>query len=262
MVKDITQNKTTSDTSNNSTYSQHDGDYIYSYLSALSEIYQSTLVYNQINQELPAESDMAMDQNTLASFYEINNHLVAAESDLESYISDPDESISATAKLFYVDIETESQDVNQMSSLFSEGIQNEDITALQELSIPTAKFIADRTAVSDNLSQAIPIIKYIIQIPSQDSNPTGPIDYNISPNEREYLLQQIGTTFPDPLDENAIDSNNRISSFGFISDISVPIENTLSNICLRKYPMIPIKITMTARRNESINIVLVIILFI
>ncbi len=175
-------------------YSQHASDYIYSYLLALSYLYASTQSYSQMQALFGSQSDVITPM--LASLDEVISDLKTASSGLQPYINDDNQVISATSKLLYADILTELNDATQMQSSLTYAYQNQDATALRQTETEAASFAADKNTLETDLQQGMSVIKYVIETPPANSPATGNIDYVISPDNRAFLVQQIGTLFP------------------------------------------------------------------
>lgn len=186
-------------------YSQHASDYIYSYLSALSALYRSTQDYANVEQQYGTTGNGNMVM--LTSLGEVINDLQEADSDISSYTNDSNQAISATAGLLNADLLTVSRDMNQAKSALTYGINNQDTSAITSAETSLAAFAADSNTMKTDMQKALLGIKYVIQYPTNNTNPTGPIDYAISPDNRTYLEQQIGTLFPSPLDHAVAESN-------------------------------------------------------
>ncbi len=199
-----TTNASVASNTDDSKYSQHSSDYIYSFLVALSELYGKTKTYSEAQATFgESQSDVVI----LTALNESATHLQNASSSLQPYLNDSDKAISATATLLWADITKELQDVNQMRSSYSSAIQNQDVQAVRVFQTQMASFAADDKTLQDDLSKILQIIKYIIEHPTNDPNPSGSIDYAISAENRTGLVQQIHTLFPTPLDHNAALSN-------------------------------------------------------
>jgi hypothetical protein len=185
------------------TYSQHASDYVYSYLSALSALYNSTQDYTNVQQSGITDPSMVM----LTSLGEVVNDLQEADSAISPYINDNNKAISATAGLLNPDILIVLRDANQAKSALTYGINNQDTTSLNNVKTSLAAFAADSNTMKIDIQKALVGVQYVIQNPVNNDNPTGQIDYAISPDNRSFLLKQIGVLFPVPLDSITTQSN-------------------------------------------------------
>lgn len=187
-------------------YSQHNSDYIYAYLSVLSSLYNASQSYDKAKALFGNET---ADSNTvtLTSLSETIRYLQEGATTIKPYINDSTESISATAGLIYVDIMAEENYAKQMQASFTSAIDNQSIDALNEFRNQMVSFVSSQNSMRDDLPKEIQIIKYIIENPINDTNPTGPIDYAISPDNRLYLVRQLDYLFPVALDSVAAKSN-------------------------------------------------------
>lgn len=176
-------------------YSQDNSNYVYAYLSALSYLYQSTQSYIQAQNMFGSNTS---DSTTviLTAIDETVTYLQDAGNTLYPYIDNNDPKISATAKLLYADTERELNDASQLQASLTYGVKNQNVGAFQGAQTELAALAADKNSLQNDLQQEVQIIKYIIQNPTNDTHPSGPIDYAISPANRSYLLQQINMLFP------------------------------------------------------------------
>jgi len=193
-----------SSTGNISTDSSHATGYIDTFLSSLADLYQASQAYANAQQTFGSN---AQDTVVLTSLDETINDMKDATSLLTPYINDQDEAISVSAKLLYADISIEFKDVTQMQASYTYAIDNESVPALQAFQNEIAAYGADKNTTDSDLLKDMQIVKYIIENPTNDPNPSGPIDYAISSSDRTYLVSQMGTLFPSPLDHAAGQSN-------------------------------------------------------
>lgn len=188
--------------SSSPTYSQHASDYVYAYLSTISWLYRSTQSFSRAQQLLGSNSS---NQATvmLTALDETINDLKSAAANLTSYLNDGDRPISTTAKLLYADTELELKSVTQLQSSLTDAIEYQSVSALNSAQTEMASFAAAKDSLENDLSQAIQIVKYVIENPTSNPNPSGPISYAISPDDRKYLLNQLDSLFPGELNQVA-----------------------------------------------------------
>lgn len=175
------------------TSTDHATSYLSAFISTLGKIYASTQELSTVSAQYPTNGQML---NVMTAELQADSDFQIAIIDIHPYINDSDEAIGSSATLLYADILTlknaNTTVVNILRNATPETLNE------QQANYAIAQVAAAQTSLQKDLMTnglMLIICDAIIKSPTEDATTTGPINYSISPAQRQELLGDIQTTF-------------------------------------------------------------------